>query len=51
MVTMRLEAGNVTVGLEYERTPKMERDYDVIAAKMKDQRYDNQFIYLTSTVF
>src|SRR5215469_10133963 len=51
MVTMRLEAGNVTVGLEYERTPKMERDYDVIAAKMKDERYLNQFIYLTSTEY
>ena len=51
MVTLRLGAGHVTVGLEYERTPKMERDYDVIAAKMTAERYVNQFIYLTSTEY
>lgn len=51
VVTLRLGAGNVTVGLEYERTPKMESDYDVIAAKMKAERYVNQFIYLTSTEY
>jgi len=48
VVTLRVEGSNVTVGLEYERTPKLERDYDAIAAKMQAERYVNQFLYLTA---
>jgi hypothetical protein len=48
VVTLRVEDSNVTVGLEYERTPKLERDYDAIAVKMQAERYVNQFLYLTA---
>ena len=48
MVTLRWEGATVTVGLEYERTRKLERHYDAIAAKMKAERYVNQFLYLTA---
>ena len=49
VVSLRVEGCNMTLGLEYERTPKLERDYDAIAAKMKAERYLNQFLYLTAT--
>jgi Replication-relaxation len=48
VVTLRLEGTTVMVGLEYERTRKLERHYDAIAAKMKSERYVNQFLYLTA---
>jgi hypothetical protein len=34
--------------VEYERTRKLERHYDAIAAKMKAERYVDQFLYLTA---
>jgi len=43
-----LEGTTVAVGLEYERTRKLERHYDAIAAKMKAERYVDQFLYLTA---
>lgn len=49
VITLCVEGTNVPVGLEYERTPKLERDYDAIAAKMQAERHVNQFLYLTST--
>lgn len=49
VVSLRVEGCSVTLGLEYERTPKLERDYDAIAAKMKAERHVNQFLYLTAT--
>jgi len=48
VVTLRLEGTTVAVGLEYERTRKLERHYDAIAAKMKAERYVDQFLYLTA---
>ena len=48
LLTLYLEGGNVTVALEYERTPKPEKDYDAIAAKMKAERYVHQFLYLAA---
>jgi hypothetical protein len=48
VVTLRVDGITVTIGLEYERSPKMERNYDAIATKMQAERYVNQFLYLTA---
>jgi hypothetical protein len=48
VVTVCVESSNLTFGLEYERTPKLEKDYDAIAQKLLAERHISQFLYLTA---
>jgi len=49
LVTVRLDLGEVTFGLEYERSPKSEKRYAEIVEKMKQEQHVSQLLYLTAT--
>jgi len=46
LVTVRLDKGESTFGLEYERSPKSEKRYVEIAEKMKQEQRVAQVLYL-----
>ena len=48
VVTVSVASSNLTFGLEYERTPKLEKEYDAIAQRLLVERHISQFLYLTT---
>jgi hypothetical protein len=49
ILTVRLEDGNATFALEYERTAKREADYLKVVEKIESERRIDRFLYLTSS--
>lgn len=49
IVTVRLENGNATFALEYERTAKSENQYLDIVQRIESERSLDRFLYLTSS--
>jgi len=49
MVSVRVEAGDATFALEYERTAKSETDYLKVVEKIDSERHVDRFFYLVSS--
>jgi hypothetical protein len=49
IVTVRLEAGDATFALEYERSAKSETDYLKVVEKIDSERRVDRFLYLVSS--
>jgi len=49
ILTVRLEDGNATFALEYERTAKSAADYLKVVEKIESERRIDRFLYLTSS--